>query len=107
MSYMHACKYLSIASSALLLIQPMILAVRPRRNSSNQLIYRPLGLALSMHLLILFIKSFVVNTFCVAIVGLAYASIFPGNMGQANEVFPDDIRMIGMALMYARTLIYL
>lgn len=85
----------------------MILAVHPRCNSSDHLTDCPIGLALSMHLLILLIKSFVANTLCVAIVGLAYASIFPGNMGQANEVFPDDIRMIGMALMYAKVLIYL
>lgn len=57
------------------------------------------GLALSMHLLIWFVASFIENAFSVAVVGLAYGPIFPGNMGQASEVFPEDLRMIGMAVM--------
>ena len=57
------------------------------------------GLALSMHLLIWFVDSLVENAFSVAVVGLAYGPIFPGNMGQASEVYPEDLRMIGMAIM--------
>ena len=54
---------------------------------------------MSMHLLIWFVDSFVENAFSVAVVGLAYGPIFPGNMGQASEVYPEDLRMIGMAIM--------
>ena len=53
-----------------------------------------------MHLTIWFVHSFPANAFSVSIVGFAYGPIFPGNMGQAHEVLPEELRMISMAIMY-------
>ncbi|KAJ3551217.1 hypothetical protein NM688_g4832 [Phlebia brevispora] len=77
------------------------LSFRQRKHVIHLCILLDSGLALCMHLLIWFVKSFIENTLSTAVVGFAYGPIFPGNMGQASEVFSDELRMIAMAIMGA------
>ena len=50
-------------------------------------------------MIIWFVKSFTANACAIAIIGFAYGPVFPGNMGQAHEYLPTEIRMVAMAIM--------
>lgn len=79
---------------------PVVLAVRPAGPPALHHLIRLLSVvALSMHLLIWFVRSTVENGISTAIVGLVYAPIFPGVLSLANEISPPEVHMVSMALM--------
>ena len=100
---MHACKsflmlgtngtltdkFLSFQRSALLLLGQV--------NFSNLL---PTGVAVVMHLLIWFIKSGIQNAVSASLIGVLYGPIFPACLSMANDILPEEVHMVAMALMY-------
>lgn len=55
--------------------------------------------ALVMHILIWFVRSFVENAFSTAVIGAVYGPIFPSNLSLANDVLPSKLHMVSMAVM--------
>ncbi|KAH9947661.1 MFS general substrate transporter [Amylocystis lapponica] len=58
-------------------------------------------IALSMHLLIWFVHSFVENAFSTAIIGMVYGPIYPSNLALSNDLMPVDLHMVSMAVIAA------
>ena len=58
------------------------------------------GFAVGFQLIIWFVKLFTANACAIAIIGFAYGPVFPGNMGQAHEYLPAEVRMVAMAIMW-------
>ncbi|KAH7921947.1 MFS general substrate transporter [Leucogyrophana mollusca] len=56
------------------------------------------GVALAMHILIWFVNSTIENALSTAVVGLVYGPMFPSSLGLANEVLPEDVHMVSMAI---------
>jgi hypothetical protein len=53
-----------------------------------------------MHLLIWFSRSVPVNGAALSIVGLFYGPIWPATLNWANDMLPQEVRMVTMAIMY-------
>ncbi|KDQ54735.1 hypothetical protein JAAARDRAFT_692970, partial [Jaapia argillacea MUCL 33604] len=60
-----------------------------------------LFIAFAMNILIWFINSTVENALSTSIIGLVYGPIFPGTLGLSNDILPEDVHMISMAIMSA------
>ena len=54
---------------------------------------------LVMHLLIWLVHSNIENAFSTAIVGFVSGPLFPGTLRMANDVLPQDVHMVSMAIM--------
>jgi fucose permease len=57
-----------------------------------------------MQLLIWLVNSNVENSFSTAVVGFVSGPLFPGTLRMANDVLPQDVHMISMAIMWAHLL---
>ncbi|KAG6812528.1 hypothetical protein H0H92_002419 [Tricholoma furcatifolium] len=64
-------------------------------------ILKRLVLALSMHVLIWKINSFIENAVSAACIGLLYGSIFPAILRLTNDILPADVQMISMGVISA------
>jgi len=82
-------KFLSFKWSALLLLREV--------KFSNLV---PTGVAVVMHLLIWFIKSGIQNAVSASLIGVLYGPIFPACLSMANDILPEEVHMVAMALMY-------
>ncbi|KAJ2928860.1 hypothetical protein H1R20_g8167, partial [Candolleomyces eurysporus] len=66
----------------------------PRGN----ILYKLALLTLVMQFLIWFVRSVVVNSVALSAIGLLYGPLFPACLSVANDMLPQDIRMVSMAL---------
>ncbi|KAJ2920395.1 hypothetical protein MD484_g112, partial [Candolleomyces efflorescens] len=51
-----------------------------------------------MQFLIWFVRSVVVDSVALAVIGLLYGPLFPACLSVANDILPQEIRMVSMAL---------
>jgi fucose permease len=52
-----------------------------------------------LHLIIWLVKSTIVDALAVSFVGVLYGPIFPACLAMANDILPEDVQMVAMALM--------
>lgn len=52
-----------------------------------------------LHITIWTVHSFIENAFAAALIGALYGPIFPGNLALANDVLPNELHMVTMAIM--------
>ena len=52
-----------------------------------------------MNILVCFVKNAVANAVCMSIIGSMSGPVFPGLLALANEVLPNEIHMISMAML--------
>ncbi|KAF5355973.1 hypothetical protein D9756_004247 [Leucocoprinus leucothites] len=71
------------------------------RNGSIPFI--PALLGLTLQVLVWVVKSNVQNSVATAFIGLFYGPVFPGALGMANDVLPEEVHMVSMALMYVQS----
>jgi fucose permease len=65
---------------------------------SDYYIEKFLAIAVVMQLLILFLKSATQDAIYTSLIGLFYGPVFPAALGMANDVLPDEVHMVAMAL---------
>jgi fucose permease len=58
-----------------------------------------IAIAVVMQLLIWFLKSPTQDAIYTSLIGLFYGPVFPAALGMANDILPDEVHMVAMALM--------
>lgn len=56
-------------------------------------------IGLSMHFIIWFVSSVPIGGSALAIIGLLYGPVFPACLTLANELLPEEFKMVSMAIM--------
>ena len=96
-----ACMFLSSIGYCIQFLTFTLLVVCHRASSifSNNYIEKFLAIAIVMQLLILFLKSATQDAIYTGLIGLFYGPVFAASLGMANDILPDEVHMVTMALM--------
>lgn len=104
MLFISACECLYFIPRApfLMFTLPVLQSYVKSLSSDNVIVLTSLDnlvLGLTLQILVWVVKSHVQNSIAAAFIGFFYGPIFPAALAMANDILPNELHMVVMALM--------